>query len=138
MKTTTVFIALAAACAGAGTTAVYNQMAVSSQNVQKHMTATANTSEFACLLTPDELQRQRKDLLPGLFQRAAKVTDLPNGLKLDFAHSPGLLAELAAIIEREQVCCSFLRFQISIEPGAGPIGLEVTGPEGTREMLRGL
>ena len=35
--------------------------------------------------------------------------------------------ELASIIEQEQARCSFLRFQISIEAGAGAITLEVTG-----------
>jgi hypothetical protein len=137
-KTTATVVALLAVFAGAVTTAIYNQTAGSNRTEEKQMSKTATTSEVTCLLSPDELQKQRQDLLPGLFQRAEKITDLPNGLKFDFPHSPGLLSELASVIGREQVCCSFLRFQISIEPGAGPIALEVTGPDGTREMLRGL
>jgi hypothetical protein len=57
---------------------------------------------------------------------------------LRFPPTPGLLTELAGIIEQEQVCCRFLRLQISIAPDAGAITLEVVGPPGTREMLRSL
>jgi hypothetical protein len=32
-------------------------------------------------------------------------------------------------------CCPFLRFAITVEPGNGPIWLEMTGPEGTKEFL---
>jgi hypothetical protein len=92
----------------------------------------------ACNLPPEELRNRRDELLPGLLKRAEQVVDLENGLRFHFAACPGLLGELAIIIEQEQVCCSFLRFQISIEPGAGAITLEVTGPAGTREMLRSL
>ena len=92
----------------------------------------------ACILPADELRQRRDELLPGLRKRAEQVTELNNGLRFHFAVSPGLLIELAGVIEQEQLCCSFLRFQISIEPAAGGIALDVTGPSGTREMLRGL
>lgn len=32
-------------------------------------------------------------------------------------------------------CCPFLRFQLTVEPGRGPIWLELTGPAGTREFV---
>ena len=98
----------------------------------------ASPSPVVCTLSPDELRHRRDELLPGLLKRAGPVMDLENGLCFHFAACPGLLGELASIIEQEQDCCSFLRFQISIEPGAGEITLEITGPAGTREMLRDL
>jgi hypothetical protein len=54
-------------------------------------------------------------------------------LRLRFASSPGLLAELAGIIDLERTCCSFLRFQVIAESGTEPVVFEVT-----REMLRAL
>jgi hypothetical protein len=69
----------------------------------------------ACSLPPEELRHRRDELLPGLLKRAEHVMDLENGLRFHFAACPGLLSELASIIEQEQVCCSFLRFQISID-----------------------
>ena len=99
-----------------------------------HMSSTGP----ACSLSPDQLRERRRELLPGLLKRADDVSDLPNGLRLRFASRPGLLAELARIIEQEQTCCSFLQFRIEVEASGGPITFEVTGPSGTREMLRAL
>jgi hypothetical protein len=92
----------------------------------------------ACGLSPEQLQQRRQVLIPGLLKCADQVTDLDDGFRLRFAYRDGLLAELARVIEQEQTCCSFLRFRLSIEPSAGPITFEVTGPPGTREMLRSL
>ncbi|HTE05005.1 MAG TPA: hypothetical protein VK824_02335 [Planctomycetota bacterium] len=69
---------------------------------------------------------------------ADKVTDLDNGLRVTFASRPGLLADLAQMMEQERGCCRFLRFRITAEPAAGEIVLDVTGSPGTREMLRAL
>lgn len=97
-----------------------------------------------CTLSLDELAARRKELIPGLFDRARTVTDVDaladdhDGLRFEFASAPGLLGELAAVIERERGCCSFLRFALAAEPHAGAIVLEVTGPAGTGAMLRGL
>ena len=91
-----------------------------------------------CSLSPDQLRERREELLPGLFERADDVSDMPNGLRLRFAAKPGLLAELARIIEQEQTCCSFLQFHIAVEADNGPITFDVIGPPGTRDMLHTL
>ena len=100
--------------------------------------STNKSCNIACSLSPQQLHKLRDGLLPGLFKRADKVTDIPNGFRLHFQHCAGLLAEITRIIEQEQVCCSFLRFQLTIEPSSGPITFEVSGPPGTREMLKAL
>jgi hypothetical protein len=97
-----------------------------------------SSSSPSCNLSPAQLQERRNALIPGLLKKADNVTDVAHGLRLQFSHRPGLLAELTRVIEAEQTCCSFLRFQVSIEPSAGPITFEITGPPGTREMLRSL
>ena len=93
---------------------------------------------LACTLAPEELTAQRDQLLPGLIHRAAEVTDVENGLRVKFESRPGLLQELIDVIEQERTCCSFLRFNLTAEPGTGPVTLEVTGPPGTNELLRRL
>ncbi len=42
------------------------------------------------------------------------------------------------IIEKEQVCCSFLRFQLTVDEGGGAVIFDITGPKGTRETLKTL
>ncbi len=96
----------------------------------------AASGEPTCSLTPDELDAQREQLIPGLFERAEKVEDIPDGLRFRFRHRPQLVAELAAVIERERVCCSFLSFRLLAEKNEGPVTLEVTGPAGTARKLR--
>jgi hypothetical protein len=43
--------------------------------------------------------------------------------------------EVAAVIDAEHRCCRFLRFLLVVEPGYGPVWLEVTGPEGTKGFI---
>jgi hypothetical protein len=99
---------------------------------------TSSTPNVRCSLTPEELQKRRQDLIPGLLKRAKEVVDLQDGLRVRFANFPGLLSSLAAVIEQEQICCSFLQFRISIASHGGDVDVEVTGPPGTAEMLRDL
>lgn len=98
----------------------------------------ATQPALACKLTPEELQERRDGLLPGFIKRAEKVVDLDDGLSLRFQHTQGLLQELVQVIEAERCCCTFLRFRLTAEPGEGPITMDVTGPPGTRELLRSL
>jgi hypothetical protein len=60
---------------------------------------------------------------------------LPDGVRLRFAADAERLAMLATFIDLERRCCAFLRFRLTIEPGGGPVWLELTGPPGTREFL---
>jgi hypothetical protein len=92
----------------------------------------------SCKLSPAELAARRQQLIPGLFERAEKVEDIPNGLRFHFQSKPALLTDLARIMEQEQDCCSFLRIQLTMEASEGPVTFDVTGPEGTADMLRKL
>lgn len=99
---------------------------------------TKSSTGASCKLSPTELAARRQQLIPGLFKRAQKVEEIPNGLRFRFATEPGLLADLARIMEQEHDCCSFLRIQLTMDASEGPITFDVTGPEGTAQMLRKL
>ena len=90
---------------------------------------------IACTLTPGELAAMRDGLLPGLVARASERQPVPGGFRWRFAAGAGLVKDAAAVIEAEHRCCRFLRFRLTVEPGDGPVWLEVTGPEGTPEFL---
>jgi hypothetical protein len=93
---------------------------------------------IACALTPEALRERRVDLLPGLAQRALERRDITDGIAWRFEASPELLRQLADVIAREHACCPFLRFELTVEPGDGPVWLRVSGPPGTREFLGNL
>jgi hypothetical protein len=89
----------------------------------------------ACSLSPPALQARRENLLKVLRDRADERRELPNGYRLGFLARGDVLAPIALMIEAERQCCRFLRFTLTVEPDAGPIVLDVTGPAGTREFL---
>jgi len=57
---------------------------------------------------------------------------------LRFPAGDALLDDLVKVIQMERKCCAFLRFSLVVTPGEGPIWLELTGPEGTQELLTGI
>ena len=90
---------------------------------------------IACTLRPDELASMREGLLPGLLARASAKEYIPGGFRWRFDPQSDLVKEAAAVTEAEHRCCRFLRFLLLVEPGEGPVWLEVTGPEGTEDFL---
>jgi hypothetical protein len=42
------------------------------------------------------------------------------------------------LIDAERQCCRFLRFALTVEPDAGPIRLEFTGPRGAQAFVEAL
>ncbi len=71
-------------------------------------------------------------------RRADAPEELPDGRRLLFAGAAGVLGLIARAVDAERQCCRFLRFRLTLEPDEGPIILELTGPEGTRDFLKAL
>jgi hypothetical protein len=93
---------------------------------------------IACSLTPDAIRARQAELLPGLFRIAVSTETVPNGVRLLFNASTEAIQAIASTIDAERQCCRFLRFELTVEPDAGPIRLTLTGPDGTAEFLRAL
>ena len=89
----------------------------------------------ACTLTEPELQARRAGVLADVRRSQQEARWLPDGVALRFAADPEPLGTLATFIALERRCCAFLRFRLTVEPGGGPVWLELTGPPGTREFL---
>lgn len=93
---------------------------------------------IACTLTSDQIEAGRDGLLPGLVAKSKSTEQLAHGYRWHFESDEGLLSQVGAVLEAEHTCCQFLRFQLVVEPGQGPIVLEATGPEGTGAFLSSL
>ena len=117
---------------------VLTSVVLAESEIPTTMPAESAQETVACSLSPQQLAERRQELIPGLFARAEKTEDLPDGIRFRFANKPGLLPDLAKLMESEQACCSFLRFELRTEAGGGPITFDVLGPQGTAEMLRKL
>jgi hypothetical protein len=94
----------------------------------------------ACLLTAPELRQRRSTVLAAFRAAQLEVKEVADangdGFAFRVAPSGAQLSALAELIELERQCCPFLRFSLTVEPGDGPIWLTLTGPTGTRELLR--
>jgi hypothetical protein len=93
---------------------------------------------IACSLTRDELDARQEELLPGLLRRARSQCDTSTGYRFEFEGTPELFQAVVRTIAIERQCCRFLGFHLDVSPDAGPIWLEISGPEGTRAFLQSL
>jgi hypothetical protein len=89
----------------------------------------------ACSLTEAELQERRSSILQKLRPSVVEVNELSEGYAYRFPPDDALIAELAQLVSLERRCCPFLRFGITVEPGGGPVWLEMSGPQGTKDFL---
>jgi len=89
----------------------------------------------ACTLTEPELAARRAGVLTAIRRDQQEARWLPDGVALRFTAEPARLAMLAAFVDLERRCCAFLRFRLTVEPGGGPVWLELTGPPGARDFL---
>ena len=91
-----------------------------------------------CTLGPDALKARKAGLLPGVARLSMQPVKIAAGYRFEFALEAGTLRAIADMIDAERQCCRFLRFALTVEPDAGPVRLEVTGPEGAQEFVEAL
>lgn len=94
-----------------------------------------NDLPIACTLLEAEQQKRRAQLLDRVFARVLENRPLEDGYALRFASEPIVLGDLMQLIQLERECCAFLRFRLTVEPGGGPVWLDLTGPTGTKEFV---
>ncbi len=90
---------------------------------------------IACSLTDSELQERRRRVLQKVRSAVVEVRELEDGYAYSFPSGGERLSELAQLVDLERQCCPFMRFCLTVESDNGPIWLEMTGPEGTKEFL---
>ncbi len=89
----------------------------------------------ACSLMDSELQERRRNVLQKVRGVVSEVKEVEHGFIYCFPPDGAWIRELANLVELEHQCCPFLKFTITVEPGDGPVWLEMTGPEGTKAFL---
>ena len=94
-----------------------------------------NQLPIVCTLSDMELEQRRKTTLDDLVAQAEEIRALENGYGFRFGAADMILEEIASLIQKERRCCRFLRFDLRVMPDEGPMWLELTGPEGTKEFL---
>lgn len=67
-----------------------------------------------------------------------ETKEIGGGFAYRFPSQGNWVAELTQLITFERECCPFRQFDLRLEPANGPIWLELTGPEGTKDFLKSL
>lgn len=93
---------------------------------------------IVCALTDKQLQKRRKDYLDKATELLLDSAELENGFRFRFPLKDSILQDLAEIIHLERKCCPFLNFNLNLQAGNDFVSLELTGAEGTKEIVREL
>ena len=94
-----------------------------------------NNLPIACNLTSAELQERRRTVLEKLRDTVVEIKELSDGYAYSFSSEGEQFKELAAMIDLERQCCPFLQFRLTVSAGGGPLCVEITGPQGTKDFL---
>ncbi len=98
----------------------------------------SETIPIACYLTDKELQARRKNFLDKAAESLIDLAELSDGFVFRFPLRESMLQDLAEIIDLERKCCPFLSFSLNLESGKDTVSLELTGADGTKEMIKSL
>lgn len=93
---------------------------------------------IACNLSDPEFRERRAALLQTFQGAVLETKELDAGYAYRFPSDAKWITDLADFITFERACCPFLEFKLRLEPAAGPIWLELTGPAGTKDFLNSL
>ncbi len=102
------------------------------------MKAIVKDSPVACTLSDNEFLERRSGLLAKVRDKIQEVKSIDSGYALRFESTNEIIDELTTLIQLERSCCQFLEFNLRVLPEQGPIWLELSGPEGTKEFLDSL
>jgi hypothetical protein len=105
----------------------------------REMEHTANLKEkiaLACKLTDKDQIKRMQQLHQTLFKKIDKIVESPISYELVFEQPDSTLSkDLFDFIQFERLCCPWLNFQLTHEPGEGPISLKMGNSVETKEMV---
>jgi len=86
-------------------------------------------------LSPAQRKRHN-ELLRYVLTEPLSLKELAEGYEFSFKMEAEVFLKIAEWAVLERVCCPFLSFSLALDPGDGPIRLEITGPPGTKDVLK--
>jgi hypothetical protein len=92
----------------------------------------------ACCLSDDKLRNREATLLAQFKASVIESEALEDGYLFRVLGDKKSIALIAELIVAERECCPFLKFDLSMEPGMGPVSVRMTGPVGTKEFLKSI
>lgn len=97
--------------------------------------AKGGSAALSCSLTTEELRNRKETVLASLKQQVVERKELPNGYHYTFPGTDQVVDELAEFIKTERTCCAFFTFGLTVAGDKSTACLELTGPEGVKEVI---
>ena len=76
-------------------------------------------------------------LVRDLFGSVQRTEETRNGFSIELARTGEQLVKLAEWISLESRCCPFFRFRIDLRPHSELVQVDLSGPPGSKELIRG-
>ena len=102
---------------------------------KEEIIAKNTAQEVSCKLTSPELQKRKETVIASLKKQILEKKELENGFAYKFAGTDEVIDELAEFVKSERSCCSFFTFGLSFSGDGTETWLNLTGPEGAKEMI---
>ena len=99
------------------------------------MKSPANTP-ITCSLTTAEFRNREAKFLAQFRSAVVEVEELQEGYSFRLPSDAKWIMLVAELIVAERECCPFLTFELTAQPNMGPVSVRVTGPEGTKDLLK--
>ena len=95
-------------------------------------------AHFACDMSAISPAGRQQHLatIKEIFGSALAIRQLANGYAFRLANEDTILAQAAAFIAKERLCCPFFGFAIEVEPEGGALWLSLTGREGVKPFIQ--
>lgn len=104
-------------------------------STREHENGISDAFPIACSLDDARLATRLDSLRHDLFAGAEDRQELTDGYAFRFPDEGDWGTRIADFIASERRCCTFFRFELTFEPGLGPIWLKLTGPDGVKEFI---
>ena len=91
-----------------------------------------------CRLSGDEMRDRLGAIRTEFLVNVTGVDELEDGYRYWFEKTPQRIKQLAEFIDFESTCCAFMRFDLSVAPGAETVSLTLAGLDGAKQMLESM
>ena len=103
---------------------------------EREGTTMSEDIRVACCLSDAELRKRVATLLARFESAVIATEELPDGYVFRVLGDKKWMGVVWEAIVAERECCPFLTFELTAQSNMGPVSVRVTGPAGTKEILK--
>lgn len=109
--------------------------AIRTDSLAEFVRARNDSATFSCSLPDDELQNRKATVLAKLKSMLKEKKELKDGYAFRFDGTTEVVDYLKEFIITERECCKFFVFTLSVGGDQKEAWLELTGPEGVKDVI---